>query len=1204
MSLLHSLKLSGVRAFSPTNEQSIVFDHPLTVILGPNGTGKTTIIESIKYAITGSLPPNSDNGKAFVHDFRLDSRTETNAKVDLEIYSKDKPAYRIIRRFKVHLKGRAKTPSFETMDCVLHDATGSKLVKVQMKQKESEVVVPHRVLGVSAAIADNVIFCHQEDSYWPLEADSKVKDRFNDIFSASRYQDALKRFDEANKTLTERQKTLKAQLAHLDDAVAELDRKKGRMEAITGEIAAMEQTLNSAKAELSAAQSEMHAAQASANASHAQRSAVAQLEASIGFKQRERAQAEESRGAPFEESSDKLEEFIANAPRTLERLGARQSRAREDQARAEELLGELKAQRAAADADARAATAALEAATPLLDQASQYGGRAGLERTVEDLAAALAEAADSDAVVSREQRALVAEAASRLSEARSAVDAANTDYRSASARAERLRDRLGRAEAELERLPIDDDGVNVGELDGAMEEAKTALDAAEGEEARSRTALSEAKEMLDNARRRADAQDAFHAACAARDAVEVPAAVPEAELTELKALSSTAAARVSELAGDARAAGAALAKAAAAAKAAKVRLDDFPDLALDQAEPLSKADGLEAKLMLDSAMRDAAEVYASAIDADCVCPVCASRVADPAAVSARLRATERMTQAELHAAKAEVRQLRDYAEARAQAAAAEEDFATATTAAASLESTLEAARADAEQAQARLDEVTGRHRAHAQAAERRAGREEAVERARVALDSMPYAPGAVQATKAHADALARACTASKALAVAKKRVAELDEQRSALYAQVAAHQRAHKAKHKLVGEIEALAEQIAAAETAAETAAVRLEQAQKAVPSRTEAHAVALEDQAEALRRSGDALARAKEALAGPQRLLDRLTGVADHDTLQAAVAEAEGRRNDADRQIQETAETITALRTRLDAIRGNMADTDGAMRRAQCDLRARELEQEIAQARAELDELRAQLGPDRAGVDMTALSSRVDELSRTVGMLQGRLVEIRQEQGRLTDDLTNGPLHRAEGEHRRVTLDLWMQKMAAADVKQFRETLALTLTQFHQDRIAQVNLHLASLWAMAYKGHDIAAIGLETSTAASGRSSYHVTMTVGGHVLPMRGRCSAGQKVLACIIVRLALATAFSDSCGVLVLDEPTTHLDNRNAEAVAEGLRNLIKQSSRSRTFQLVLITHDKSFTDRLSDGLDAARVWRVGKGSDGCSTLTSVL
>lgn len=63
---------------------------------------------------------------------------------------------------------------------------------------------------------------------------------------------------------------------------------------------------------------------------------------------------------------------------------------------------------------------------------------------------------------------------------------------------------------------------------------------------------------------------------------------------------------------------------------------------------------------------------------------------------------------------------------------------------------------------------------------------------------------------------------------------------------------------------------------------------------------------------------------------------------------------------------------------------------------------------------------------------------------------------------------------------------------------------------------------------------------AGAARSyNYRVVMYCGGAELDMRGRCSAGQKVLACLIIRLALAETFCLNCGILALDEPTTNLD-----------------------------------------------------------------
>jgi len=59
------------------------------------------------------------------------------------------------------------------------------------------------------------------------------------------------------------------------------------------------------------------------------------------------------------------------------------------------------------------------------------------------------------------------------------------------------------------------------------------------------------------------------------------------------------------------------------------------------------------------------------------------------------------------------------------------------------------------------------------------------------------------------------------------------------------------------------------------------------------------------------------------------------------------------------------------------------------------------------------------------------------------------------------------------------------------------------------------------------------TSTTTRKSYNYRVVMIKNDVELDMRGRCSAGQKVLASIIIRLALAESFGQGCGVLALDE-----------------------------------------------------------------------
>ena len=48
MTTIDKLLIRGIRAFDPDNKSTIEFHKPLTLIVGPNGSGKTTIIECLK----------------------------------------------------------------------------------------------------------------------------------------------------------------------------------------------------------------------------------------------------------------------------------------------------------------------------------------------------------------------------------------------------------------------------------------------------------------------------------------------------------------------------------------------------------------------------------------------------------------------------------------------------------------------------------------------------------------------------------------------------------------------------------------------------------------------------------------------------------------------------------------------------------------------------------------------------------------------------------------------------------------------------------------------------------------------------------------------------------------------------------------------------------------------------------------------------
>lgn len=154
----------------------------------------------------------------------------------------------------------------------------------------------------------------------------------------------------------------------------------------------------------------------------------------------------------------------------------------------------------------------------------------------------------------------------------------------------------------------------------------------------------------------------------------------------------------------------------------------------------------------------------------------------------------------------------------------------------------------------------------------------------------------------------------------------------------------------------------------------------------------------------------------------------------------------------------------------------------------------------------------------------------------------------------------------------------------------------YHTMKMEEVNHAMRELWRRIYRGSDIEYIqikadeGNTTSTRAS--YNYWLSMCTNGVDLEMRGRCSAGQKVLAGIIVRLALAEAFCSKCGILALDEPTTNLDEENVNSLADALRQLIETRAQEDYFQLIVITHDDNFAKRLQSRDHAEYLWRVTK------------
>ncbi len=185
MSCIDKLAIRGVRSFDPAQMSVIEFFKPLTIIAGVNGAGKTSIIEALRFATTGSLPPNSSNGQSFVQDPRITNESETTAVVKLRFRSSSEVPIVVSRAMKVtQKKGKQE---FKRTENLLSSADDKgKKVSLSNRCADIDAHIP-QLMGVPKAILENVIFCHQEDSNWPLEDAKTLKQKFDDIFASTKY---------------------------------------------------------------------------------------------------------------------------------------------------------------------------------------------------------------------------------------------------------------------------------------------------------------------------------------------------------------------------------------------------------------------------------------------------------------------------------------------------------------------------------------------------------------------------------------------------------------------------------------------------------------------------------------------------------------------------------------------------------------------------------------------------------------------------------------------------------------------------------------------------------------------------------------------------------------------------------------------------------------------------------------------------------
>ncbi|XP_050239038.1 DNA repair protein RAD50 isoform X1 [Quercus robur] len=298
------------------------------------------------------------------------------------------------------------------------------------------------------------------------------------------------------------------------------------------------------------------------------------------------------------------------------------------------------------------------------------------------------------------------------------------------------------------------------------------------------------------------------------------------------------------------------------------------------------------------------------------------------------------------------------------------------------------------------------------------------------------------------------------------------------------------------------------------------------------------------------------------------------------------------------------------------------------CDIRKQEILAELNKSKDLMrnqDQLRRNIEDN---LNYRKTKAEVDELTRDIESLEERILKIggvstfeaelgklAQERERLLSELnrchgttsvyqsniSKNKIDLKQAQYKDIDkryfdqlIQLKTTEMANKDLDRYYNALDKALMRFHTMKMEEINKIIRELWQQTYRGQDIDYISIHSDSEGAGTRSYSykVLMQTGDAELEMRGRCSAGQKVLASLIIRLALAETFCLNCGILALDEPTTNLDGPNAESLAAALLRIMEDRKGQENFQLIVITHDERFAQLIGQRQHAEKYYRVAK------------
>ncbi|XP_073943978.1 LOW QUALITY PROTEIN: DNA repair protein RAD50-like [Choristoneura fumiferana] len=1300
MAGIKSLAVRGIRSFGPdeNDEQRVSFEKPLTLILGQNGCGKTTIIESIRYAITGQMPPGSRN-ECFVHDTKVNRTTEVLGQVKLKIVNANDKQLEVSRSMRVTCMAKKK-PVFKTLDSFLSVIDENGRVKDISSRCADLDSVMHQELGVSKAILNSVIFCHQEDASWPLDEGKKVKERFDEIFDADKYSACFDRLKKNRKELGTTMKLLEQEVQYLTEQKAELDKKKlnvindeTRISEAEIKISEITQQLNPITEKLKAIETlqknlvafESKREKIKTRLEHNQtqeqvlkkaiknifEGTTAELQENINnygttvkAKQKELAESYK-RNSSF--NTD--EERIANQKQANEAKfnklivleGQNQDRIEEKNNMVLETakLAEIEVAQIETNEEADTLINSVKERIKVLqkDLESLKSMADAEENKLQSLVNASIEAlsrheqkisnkeADimtvkNDIVKTEKEIKNANQSKLRLQELEQKVKNAEDEY-------EETHKELNTEECQKE---INDDEKVIEQYENELEQLNLKVTKLQKQSAK----LKE-RDIVEESLKQKDKQLILLKNKHRSAITELLGRMPEKDFAKsVNRYDSEVSTEVESMKQKLKETHLEITSQEAERKHVREMLNERRSELTKAEDQMYKACGTQSyeatlakvnatveKLQEEQNIANSTifinAKYKRQLKENNCCPLC-NRGFDLESDITDL--DDQLTTQVMNIPA----RLEKVTEELQRASAKKDELLSMKTLNEKIQSLKEK---EIPQLEKRLSDVDKQISTLTEQGDELSMSlmepEQKLQTAKQIAGHMPLMDQMIQeinnitknleAIKSQCSGFESDLTLDEATAKQtdfRQKISTLRTRVKAAQNKFNAHTKKLQAKaesknklkeeylnvQKKVQELHNLQESMKQLESNRDKFMLELKELQES----TGALKTELREKENA---KTDIVKKNRDAIDAKRSFITKIINA--FDKVKAILVEIKNHENKnvpgemekiklANDRLMEQQKQImidrNALTKRIDSLKDEIAKQEIYERDLDDNLKLRSAQSEIAACEKELNEINEKM----SGVNMNMISekgpliNKHTQLLREKATTEGELNEIKKRLQYNRQELKKAQNKDVEKKYREKFYELKVTQLLDKDIKEYSVALEKCLMEFHREKMENINLIIREMWRKIYRGNDIEYIEIKTEGSMTAdmerrKYDYRVVQNKNGAEIDMRGRCSAGQKVLACLIIRLALAETFSSRFGILALDEPTTNLDQENVRSLCTALGEIVQERMSQNNFMFIIITHDKEFIESLANVDKVSHYYEVSRNEEGKSRVKKI-